>query len=131
MESYDPRRNTMIKKIIKILENVDAVVVSKGEIPAEYMSLPLLNEGFSYDLAHKLGLYGKITVYDVFLKDTRTVDVGGDTDKAIKDEAKRLWEKTNEDINGYFTVASRDLEVKRAKKVDVLQSSGRRMLRRS
>ena len=55
---------------------IHAVVCSRGEIPKDYSKLPLLNEGFSYDVAHRLGLSGEINVYDVALGATRCVNIG-------------------------------------------------------
>ena len=53
-----------------------AVVCSMGEIPSRYQHLPLLNEMFEFEDAHKLGLFGPIVVYDVYLKRNRMVNVG-------------------------------------------------------
>ena len=75
---------------------VDAVVCSSGKIPAEYSQLPLLNEGFSFELAHKLGLEGTITAYDVCLKGTRVIAVGTPKRSKKVDVPTEAWQKSIE-----------------------------------
>ena len=77
MDVYDDQPET-VHGVNKYFP-VQAVVVSKGVVPIEYKNLPLLNEGFDFDLAHKLGLSGVIRVYDCFLEATRFIDVGEET----------------------------------------------------
>ena len=64
---------------IELYFPVKAVIVSKGIVPMQYNHLPLLNEGFDFALAHKLGLSGVIRVYDCFFEATRFIDVGEET----------------------------------------------------
>ena len=73
---FDPKNFGTGLRYFPEKDRVDAVVCSKGEIPEEYAHHPLLNEGFEYKQAHQLGLEGVIIVYDVYLKDTRKVNVG-------------------------------------------------------
>ena len=78
-------------------DEIDAVVCSNGKIPSHLaLHKPLLNEAFSFDTAHALGLRGVITVYDVCLKDTRLVDVGypvKTVEAVAPSEHNKLWKE--------------------------------------